>query len=306
MSYKNLLVAVEPNQEARTIAARAREIAPDAEISVLAVLPDVVQAYGTVWSGDASGAMLDFVQGTRQEAERQLRDLLRNVGIARERVQVRFGSPARVAHEVAQEMEADCIVAGCHGQHGIELAFGSTANALIHGLDCDAYLVRVGTGQESQPRPAAPRVVIAVDGTDDAHEVAEAGKALLGNGSQTTLITVIKPIAHTYGGLDLTVVGTEGGTFEEEALREGTAWLDTIATRHELAADKRAVIGSPGHEIRTYAKDVNADLIVVGSHGRHGLGRLLGSTANGVLHGVGCDVLVVRVAIGAHSEDHSH
>ena len=61
MSYKNLLVAVEPNQEARTIAARAREIAPNAEISVLAVLPDVVQAYGTVWSGDASGAMLDFV-----------------------------------------------------------------------------------------------------------------------------------------------------------------------------------------------------------------------------------------------------
>ena len=298
MSYKNVLVAVEPNQEARAIAARAREIAPDAEISVLAVLPDVVQAYGTVWSGDASGAMLDFVHGTRQEAERQLRDLLRNVGINGERVQVKFGSPARAAHEVAQEMEADCIVAGCHGQHGIELAFGSTANALIHGLDCDAYLVRVGTGQESSPRPAAPRVVIAVDGTEDAHEVVEAGKALLHNGSKTTLITVIKPIAHPYGGLDLTIAGTEGGTFEEEALREGTAWLDTIATRHELTADKRAVIGSPGHEIRTYARDANADLIVVGSHGRHGLGRLLGSTANGVLHGVSCDVLVVRVASG--------
>ena len=298
MSYKNLLVAVEPNQEARAIAARAREIAPDADISVLAVLPDVVQAYGTVWSGDASGAMLDFVHGTREEAERQLRDLLRNVGIASERVQVKFGTPARVAHEVAQEMEADCIVAGCHGQHGIELAFGSTANALIHGLDCDAYLVRLGTGQESQPSPSAPRVVIAVDGTEDAHEVVEAGKALIQNGSQTTLITVIKPIAHTYGGLDLTVSGTEGGTFEEEALREGATWLDTIATHHNLTADKRTVIGSPGHEIRTYAREVNADLIVVGSHGRHGLGRLLGSTANGVLHGVSCDVLVVRVASG--------
>lgn len=302
MSYKNVLVAVEPNQEARAIAARASEIAPEADISVLAVLPDVVQAYGTVWSGDASGAMLDFVQGTRREAERQLRDLLRNVGITGERVQVKFGTPARVAHEVAQEMKADCIVAGCHGQHGIELAFGSTANALIHGLDCDAYLVRLGTGQESQPRPAAPRVVIAVDGTEDAHEVVEAGKALLQNGSQTTLITVIKPIAHTYGGLDLTVTGTEGGTFEEEALREGATWLNTIATHHQLPANKRTVIGSPGHEIRTYAKEVNADLIVVGSHGRHGLGRLLGSTANGVLHGVSCDVLVVRVASGTHPD----
>jgi universal stress protein A len=37
------------------------------------------------------------------------------------------------------------------------------------------------------------------------------------------------------------------------------------------------------------------DLVVVGSHGRHGLSLLLGSTANGVLHGAGCDVLAVRV-----------
>ncbi|TNF89176.1 MAG: universal stress protein, partial [Gammaproteobacteria bacterium] len=38
-----------------------------------------------------------------------------------------------------------------------------------------------------------------------------------------------------------------------------------------------------------------ADVIVVGSHGRHGLALLLGSTANGVLHGATCDVLAVRV-----------
>jgi len=33
----------------------------------------------------------------------------------------------------------------------------------------------------------------------------------------------------------------------------------------------------------------------MGTHGRHGLGLLLGSTASGVLHGVDCDVLAVRV-----------
>ena len=35
--------------------------------------------------------------------------------------------------------------------------------------------------------------------------------------------------------------------------------------------------------------------IVVGSHGRHGLALLLGSTASGVLHGAKCDVLAVRI-----------
>ena len=53
--------------------------------------------------------------------------------------------------------------------------------------------------------------------------------------------------------------------------------------------------GSAKHEITGYAEAVNADLIVVGSHGRHGLGLLLGSTANGVLHHAKCDVLAVRV-----------
>ena len=40
---------------------------------------------------------------------------------------------------------------------------------------------------------------------------------------------------------------------------------------------------------------IHADLIVLGTHGRHGLGLLLGSTASGVLHGCPCDVLTVRI-----------
>ena len=42
-------------------------------------------------------------------------------------------------------------------------------------------------------------------------------------------------------------------------------------------------------------KELETDLIVVGSHGRYGLALLMGSTANGVLHGATCDVLAVRV-----------
>ncbi|MFQ3186685.1 MAG: universal stress protein A [Marinomonas primoryensis] len=48
-------------------------------------------------------------------------------------------------------------------------------------------------------------------------------------------------------------------------------------------------------EIHRIAEEKKVDLIVVGSHGRHGLALLLGSTANGVLHGAPCDVLAVKV-----------
>jgi len=54
-------------------------------------------------------------------------------------------------------------------------------------------------------------------------------------------------------------------------------------------------MGSPKTEIIRIAEEKKVDLIVLGSHGRHGLGLLLGSTANGVLHHASCDVLAVRL-----------
>lgn len=55
-------------------------------------------------------------------------------------------------------------------------------------------------------------------------------------------------------------------------------------------------IGPPKNLILEVAQEIGADLIVVGSHGRHGLSlMLLGSTSTAVLHGAKCDVLAVRV-----------
>lgn len=55
------------------------------------------------------------------------------------------------------------------------------------------------------------------------------------------------------------------------------------------------VWGVPNQEITQIAKQEKVDLIVVGSHGRHGIALLLGSTANSILHHAHCDVLAVRL-----------
>lgn len=54
-------------------------------------------------------------------------------------------------------------------------------------------------------------------------------------------------------------------------------------------------LGSAKHVIVDEAKNNKADLIILGSHGRHGVRLLLGSTANAVLHAAHCDVLAVRI-----------
>jgi nucleotide-binding universal stress UspA family protein len=56
-----------------------------------------------------------------------------------------------------------------------------------------------------------------------------------------------------------------------------------------------ALIGDPSAEILRVAEDVGADLVVIGSHGRTGIRRLLlGSTSEAVVRGAGCAVIVAR------------
>jgi universal stress protein A len=63
-----------------------------------------------------------------------------------------------------------------------------------------------------------------------------------------------------------------------------------------LAKDRQIIKVGPARTIILEEADrLGVDLIVVGSHGRHGIRLLLGSTANAVLHGAACDVLAVRL-----------
>lgn len=71
--------------------------------------------------------------------------------------------------------------------------------------------------------------------------------------------------------------------------------LGEIAAPHVVEDNQHVVVGMPDTEIHRFSADNGVDLIVVGSHGRHGFALLLGSTSTGVLHGAQCDVLAVRV-----------
>lgn len=58
--------------------------------------------------------------------------------------------------------------------------------------------------------------------------------------------------------------------------------------------DQHVLYGSVKHEVLELANQLEVDLIVIGSHGRHGFSRLLGSGANGIINSASCDVLTVR------------
>ena len=83
---------------------------------------------------------------------------------------------------------------------------------------------------------------------------------------------------------------------EHDLLEEAKKSLNKFREKHNLENLKQIVsMGTAQNEIVRIAKKHDIDLIVLGSHGRHGVRLLLGSTANAVLHHAECDVLAVRI-----------
>lgn len=73
--------------------------------------------------------------------------------------------------------------------------------------------------------------------------------------------------------------------------------LQKLAKRNEYSKTKllsEVTQRSAKHEIVRVAREIKADLVVTGTHGRSGLKALLGSVAEGVVHLAPCEVLVVR------------
>lgn len=82
----------------------------------------------------------------------------------------------------------------------------------------------------------------------------------------------------------------------EQMLGAARSRIAALAESLGVDEERRLVeVGSPKVEIVRVAQELDVDLIVVGSHGRHGVGLLLGSTASSVMHHALCDVLAVRL-----------
>jgi universal stress protein A len=135
------------------------------------------------------------------------------------------------------------------------------------------------------------RVLFATDFDEVGIKAAHKAKKIADeNGADLLLVHVLEPIpAYAYPGF--------AGFAEVEVSIREQAEKEMIALAKELSVDEKHCMiefGSTKNEILRVAQEQKIDLIVTGSHGKHGLALLLGSTANAILHGAQCDVLIVR------------
>lgn len=137
------------------------------------------------------------------------------------------------------------------------------------------------------------RILLALDLSPESEQLKDKACAIAQtNQAELYLIHVIEPLSFAYGG----DVPMDISTIQEQLNSHAQTRLDSFATNLSCPVkDRMVVTGHTETEIHRVAEKEAIDLIIVGSHGRHGLALLLGSTANGVLHGSPCDVLAIRV-----------
>lgn len=137
------------------------------------------------------------------------------------------------------------------------------------------------------------KILVAVDITPENNQVLQQAVELAKlHGAELLLIHVAATPVTVY---------SQWGNFtphiSENEVRESV--FASIAAKAEAVGIDRGKVhidfGSPVERIISLASKEKADLILIGSHGRHGVRLLLGSTANGVLHNAPCDVLAMRV-----------
>lgn len=137
------------------------------------------------------------------------------------------------------------------------------------------------------------KILLAVDLTEECEQLKAKASALASaNSAELYLVHVIEPLSFAYGG----DVPIDLGVIQEQLDEHAHQSLIKYAEGLGYPVKQQFVI--TGHietEVHRLADEHQIDLIVVGSHGRHGLALLLGSTANGILHGAKCDVLAVRI-----------
>ncbi len=138
-------------------------------------------------------------------------------------------------------------------------------------------------------------ILLAVElSRDDEQVISKAQRISDQYGSRISIIHVLDNIP-----MPDTAYGTEIPLYEglnDELLNIKKTRLSQIGEGLGLDSSRiRMVWGLPHQEIIRMAEEESTDLIIVGSHGRHGIALLLGSTASGVLHHSPCDVLAIRL-----------
>lgn len=297
---RQILVPLDGSLDAEQVLPHAIQLAQAtaSNLHLTQVVAPVISPPSLAWPSPAPVNVQRWTEATRAAAHRYLDHIALRLHAAggQARTSVLLGDPAaEILRLAAEEAGIRTIAMATHGRGGLtSLRFGSVAKRILPETPVPLLLVRVSPAARAaaaQPAVSAPRyrtIVVPLDGSSCADEaLADAQRLARHTGAALVLAGVSDPAADS----------ADAG----QAMRGRpsiAAYLEGVAAnlqRVGVAVRTHVSEGDPAAMICAAASQEQADLIVMGTHGRPRLQRLfLGSVALGVSARTDVPVLLIR------------
>jgi nucleotide-binding universal stress UspA family protein len=231
-----------------------------------------------------------LIEDARRGGQARLEELIGSLPAARVRAEVRVGGrPHEVLSSVADELQADLLVVGAHGERpGIWRLLGSTAEHIARRARTSVFLAR------GLPPEGLRTILVALDESEVTSSVIEWTSLLARRfGAKVIAVHVVHRFLH--GPTLIAASPSERNRAEEQLHRRTEEWLrQQVPSIGDEAPVVEALFGDAGLEILSAVERYAADLLVIGRHGaRPASGGFLGSVAEFLLRNGSGAVLTV-------------
>jgi nucleotide-binding universal stress UspA family protein len=234
--------------------------------------------------------LADSLMQSAEEAVRCAAERLKSAGIESASL-VLTGNPRMVVVDRAAAMGADLIVVGSHeASDAVRFLLGSVARAVVRSAPCSVEIVRPRSGS------GAMKILLATDGSKFSEAATQA--VLAQYRSPETEVRVLCVVTLPTLTAPPQMAASYAPELQEQVnqAREIVDRAVDTLRKAGLRASGEVIKGDVRDVIIELAKEIQADLIVLGSHGRTGAGRwLMGSVAEAVVRHAPCSVEVVRI-----------
>ncbi len=193
--------------------------------------------------------------------------------------------------DYADTVEAELIVLGTHGRRGLQrFLLGSVAEAIVRRASVPVLTIR----EHARVPEAIRHILVPTDFSDDARmALREAARWAAHFRARLTLLHVLAPAVIPVSVTEMATVYEVMPDLQERLQEELTRWIEAKVPE-VVSSDIRIEEGPVDLTILERARQDQADLIVMATHGRSGVARwLLGSVTERVLRQAPCPVLTL-------------
>lgn len=306
--YKKMLVVLDGSQLAEIVFPYAKELAGrlDIDVILLHVYSQVMKGYAPMYKAYIESA----AKNIRMQAQQIQQNLvtLKSTKPVDVRGELVMGYHADEILRFAEENAVDLIMMASHGRSGAQRwSIGGVADKILRAAKVPVWLIHADV-EKALPYDQWPSraLLVALSGSDISAIVIPHAIALAkqkGAPMDVVLMEVVEPpITPTYYSPEMSGIPLNWGQFvEQEIARSKKAaqeYLNSVEKqfRNEgIKVSSLVLTGKPAEEIVSYTNKNPYTVVIMATHGRTGLSRLIyGSVAESVLYGITNPMVLIR------------